>query len=121
RNCLDDGRRPPDGGGLELGLWALGSGLSALAIELVVAADSDGQRLDRYLVSVLAEYSRSQIQKLIADGHVTVRRTPARTIDARANLQVHEGDQVVVNAPEATASALAAEALPLDILYQDAD
>ena len=92
-----------------------------MGIELVVTSESEGQRLDRYLVSVLADYSRSQIQKLIADGHVTVRRPPARTIDARANLQVHEGDQIVVNAPEATPSAVTAEALPLDILYQDAD
>jgi len=92
-----------------------------VGIELVVTSESEGQRLDRYLVSVLADYSRSQIQKLIADGHVTVRRPPERTIDARANLQVHEGDQIVVNAPEATPSAVTAEALPLDILYQDAD
>jgi 23S rRNA pseudouridine1911/1915/1917 synthase len=92
-----------------------------LGIELVVAADSEGQRLDRYLVSVLADYSRSQIQKLIADGHVSVRRTPARTVEARANLQVHEGDQVVVDAPEAAPSAVSAEAVALDILYQDAD
>jgi 23S rRNA pseudouridine1911/1915/1917 synthase len=92
-----------------------------LAIDLVVTSDSDGQRLDRYLVSVLAEYSRSQIQKLIADGHVSVRRAPARQVEARANLQVHEGDQVVVTAPEVIPSAVTAEALPLDILYQDAD
>lgn len=90
-------------------------------MDLVVTADADGQRLDRYLVSVLAEYSRSQIQKLIVDGHVTVHRPPARTIDARANLQVRQGDQVAVNAPEPTVSAVTAEALPLDILYQDAD
>jgi 23S rRNA-/tRNA-specific pseudouridylate synthase len=31
-----------------------------------------GQRLDRFLVSVLGDYSRSQIQKLIADGRVRV-------------------------------------------------
>ena len=92
-----------------------------MAIELVVAADSDGQRLDRYLVSVLADYSRSQIQKLIADGHVSVRRTPARSLEARANLQVREGDQVVVDAPDAAPSAVSAEALPIEILYQDAD
>lgn len=92
-----------------------------MAIDLVVTSDSNGQRLDRYLVSVLAEYSRSQIQKLIADGHVSVRRPPARTIDARANLQVHEGDHVVVDAPDAAPSTLTAEALPLEILYQDAE
>jgi 23S rRNA pseudouridine1911/1915/1917 synthase len=92
-----------------------------VATDLVVTSDSDGQRLDRYLVSMLAEYSRSQIQKLIADGHVTVRRLPARTVEAKANLQVREGDQVVVDAPEAAPSAVAAEALPLEILYQDSE
>jgi 23S rRNA pseudouridine1911/1915/1917 synthase len=94
---------------------------SAQGIELIVPADAEGSRLDRFLVSVLADYSRSQIQKLIADGHVTVRRPPSRTLEPRANLQVHEGDQVVVNAPEAAPSAVTAEALPLEILYQDAD
>jgi 23S rRNA pseudouridine1911/1915/1917 synthase len=100
-----------------------------VGIDLVVNSESNGQRLDRYLVSVLAEYSRSQIQKLIADGHVSVRRalpmrsgsSAARNVEARANLQIHEGDQVNVNAPEAAPSAVTAEALPLDILYQDSD
>jgi len=92
-----------------------------VAIDLVVTSDSNGQRLDRYLVSVLAGYSRSQIQKLIADGHITVRRPPSRTMEARANLQVHEGDTVVVDAPEAAPAAVTAEALPLEILYQDAE
>jgi 23S rRNA pseudouridine1911/1915/1917 synthase len=91
------------------------------AIDLVVPADAHGSRLDRCLVSVLADYSRSQIQKLIADGHVSVRRPPSRTVAARANLQVHEGDQVVVDAPDAAPSSLTAEALPLEIMYQDAD
>ncbi|HKH71721.1 MAG TPA: S4 domain-containing protein, partial [Vicinamibacterales bacterium] len=76
-----------------------------MGIDLVVNSESNGQRLDRYLVSVLAEYSRSQIQKLIADGHVSVRRalpmrsgsSAARNVEARANLQIHEGDQVNVN------------------------
>ena len=34
-------------------------------------------------------------------------------VEARANLQVREGDQVVVDAPEAAPSAATAEALPL--------
>ena len=35
--------------------------------ELTVPAEYDGQRLDRFLVSLLEGQSRSQIQKLIAD------------------------------------------------------
>ena len=89
-----------------------------------VPAEFDAQRLDRFLVSVLGDYSRSQIQKLIADGHVQVQRGGAagRSLaPPKPNLLVHESDQVVVDAPEASESPLSAEALPLDILYQDAD
>jgi 23S rRNA pseudouridine1911/1915/1917 synthase len=94
---------------------------NAQGIDLVVPADADGSRLDRFLVSVLPDYSRSQIQKLIADGHVTVQRPPTRTLAPRANLQVHEGDQVLVHAPDAAPSPLSPEAVPIEILYQDLD
>ncbi|MGH8429003.1 MAG: S4 domain-containing protein, partial [Solimonas sp.] len=60
-----------------------------MPIELTVPADFDGQRLDRFLASVLEGFSRSQVQKLIADGHVV-----ATGRDARANLTMHDGDRV---------------------------
>jgi 23S rRNA pseudouridine1911/1915/1917 synthase len=84
--------------------------------EYAVNAESAGQRLDRFLVSVLADHSRSQIQKLIADGRV---RVGAREV--RPNLAVHPGDLVVVDLPEAEPTSVQPEAAPLEILYQDAD
>jgi 23S rRNA pseudouridine1911/1915/1917 synthase len=94
--------------------------------EFIVPPEYQGQRLDRFLVSVLESHSRSQIQKLIADGRVIVRRggpssTKAAGPASRANLAVHEGDRVSVEIPEAVPSGVAGEALPLEILYQDAD
>ena len=86
------------------------------AIEFIVNGDAEGQRLDRFLVTVLADHSRSQIQKLIADGHVQV-----SSRDARPNLAVRAGDRVVVNLPDAAPSSIQAEAVALEILYQDAD
>ena len=85
-------------------------------IEFIVPAEYDGQRLDRFLVLVLEQHSRSQIQKLIADGHVTLARR-----DARANLAVHEGDRITVVIQDAAPSRLEGESLPLEILYQDQD
>jgi 23S rRNA pseudouridine1911/1915/1917 synthase len=85
-------------------------------LEFVVPSDFNGQRLDRFLVSVLDEHSRSQVQKLIADGHVTLPRR-----EARANLALHEGDRITVVLPPAAAARLESESLPLDILYQDED
>lgn len=84
--------------------------------EFIVSAEFEGQRLDRFLVSVLADHSRSQIQKLIADGHVKLdRREP------RANLLVHAGERISVDVPEPAPTQIAAEALPVDILYEDPD
>jgi len=85
-------------------------------LEFSVTPESEGQRLDRFLVTVLEDHSRSQIQKLIIDGHVQV---SAR--DARPNLAVRAGDRVVVNLPDAAPSSIEAEAVSLEILYQDAD
>jgi 23S rRNA pseudouridine1911/1915/1917 synthase len=84
--------------------------------ECTITAESAGQRLDQFLVSVLAEHSRSQIQKLIADGRV---RVGARQV--RPNLAVHAGDHVVVDLPEPAPTSVQPEATPLEILYQDRD
>jgi 23S rRNA pseudouridine1911/1915/1917 synthase len=85
-------------------------------MEFVVDADGEGQRLDRYLVSVMGDQSRSQLQKLITDGFVTVDGR-----QARANLGMHEGDRIHVRIPDVAPSTLTREALPVPILYQDND
>jgi 23S rRNA pseudouridine1911/1915/1917 synthase len=91
-------------------------------IELTVPPEYAGQRLDRFLVSVLEQQSRSQIQKLIAESRVRVQREGSSAVPAsRANLAMREGDRVTVDIPEAAPARLTGEALPLEILYQDAD
>jgi 23S rRNA pseudouridine1911/1915/1917 synthase len=82
-----------------------------------VSAEAEGERLDRYLAGEIPNYSRSQIQRLIDDGHVVVPRVK-RT---KANVQLREGDQVEVTLPEPSASTLQAEDLPLPILFDDPD
>ena len=88
-----------------------------------VPPEFDGQRLDRFLVSVLEGRSRSQIQKLITDGHVQVRPSGARSHApaTRSNLLVREGDHVLAGIPDTVEPAIAGEDLPLEILYQDPD
>jgi len=83
---------------------------------ITVPDDSDGLRLDRFLVSVLPGQSRSQIQRLIKDGHVQVAGRPAK-----ANQPVKTGQLVAVALPEPEDATPAAEALPLPIVYQDGD
>jgi 23S rRNA pseudouridine1911/1915/1917 synthase len=89
-------------------------------VEFEVPAEYGGQRLDRFLVSVLGGYSRSQIQKLIADGHVSLAGA-ASDKAPKANTVVHEGTRVTVAIPAAVPSDVQGESIPLDILYQDPD
>jgi 23S rRNA pseudouridine1911/1915/1917 synthase len=85
-------------------------------LTVVVTDDSDGVRLDRFLTAVLAQRSRSQIQRLIKEGHV---RVEGRT--ARANQAVRTLQRISVELPEPAEAAPTAEALPLPIVYQDRD
>ena len=62
-----------------------------MALTITVPEDTDGTRLDRFLVSVLPEYSRSQIQRLIKDGHV---RVGGR--EAKPNQPVKVGQQIEI-------------------------
>jgi 23S rRNA pseudouridine1911/1915/1917 synthase len=82
----------------------------------VVTEDSEGVRLDRFLVSVLPDWSRSQIQRLIRDGHVDVGGHPAKP-----NAPVKTGQRVSVRIAQPVDAALKPEAVPLTIFYQDRD
>ncbi len=81
-----------------------------------VPAESEGARLDHFLVSVWAEHSRSQIQRLIKDGRVEVEGRPAK-----ANRPLRAGQHVSVAVPDLIDPGPKAEALPLPIVYQDRD
>ena len=61
---------------------------------ITVSDDSDGLRLDRFLVSLMPAQSRSQIQRLIKEGHVHVAGR-----EAKANQAVKSGQEIVVDAP----------------------
>jgi 23S rRNA pseudouridine1911/1915/1917 synthase len=79
-------------------------------------ADEAGVRLDRYVCERLAELSRTHIQKLIADGFVTVNGQAAK-----AGLKLNAGDRLRVVLPPAPPSQLTPEAMPLNIVYEDDD
>ncbi len=85
-------------------------------MRLEATAEHDGLRLDRFLAAVLPERSRSQIQRLIKDGRVTLDGRPCRV-----STPVREGQAVQVDIPPPAPSAVEPEPLPLAILYDDAD
>jgi 23S rRNA pseudouridine1911/1915/1917 synthase len=73
-------------------------------------------RLDAYLAARLPALSRSRLVQLIAQGHVLVNGAIARK-----SRRPEPGDEIVVEVPEAQPSALAPEAIPLNIVHEDAD
>lgn len=73
------------------------------------------QRLDKYLVDCLPEYSRSRLQSLIKEGLVLVSGVPAH----KTGQMLEAGDAVSVILPEIAESKLVPEDIPLDIVYED--
>jgi len=78
--------------------------------------DEPGVRLDKYVAEKCPDFSRTQAQKLIADGHVTVNDRVAK-----AGLKLDAGDRVNITVPPPPPSPLSPEAIPLDIIYEDDD
>jgi 23S rRNA pseudouridine1911/1915/1917 synthase len=71
-------------------------------------------RLDKFLADQAGDLSRSAAQRLINEGRVTVNDEPVK-----ASYKVKPGDLVVALLPVEGATELVAEAVPLDVLYED--
>ncbi len=75
------------------------------------------ERLDKFLVEQLQEFSRSRIQGLIVDGFVDVNGRAAK----KAGQALEYGSSVTVRIPPPTPTDLIAEDIPLDILFENDD
>jgi 23S rRNA pseudouridine1911/1915/1917 synthase len=83
---------------------------------IIVGAEGAGVRVDAYVAQQLEECSRTQIARLIKDGHLSVDGQPVR-----ANRKLREGEtvEVVVSPPPPT--TVEPENIPLDIVFEDKD
>jgi len=75
------------------------------------------QRLDKFLASSLPELSRARCQALIKDGLVSVDDIPAH----KSGMLLESPCTVLVQIPAAQPGRLQPEAIPLDIVYENAD
>ena len=75
------------------------------------------ERLDKFLVELLQEFSRSRIQALIANGYVDVNGHAAK----KAGQAVETGFNVTVRIPPPAPTDLVAEDIPLDIVFENDD
>jgi 23S rRNA pseudouridine1911/1915/1917 synthase len=87
-----------------------------LQIEFVVTAEEAGLRLDRVVVQHCPDLSRTRVQELIAEGLVRLNGKAAKD-----SHKVHANDVICVVPQERPALRAEAEAIPLDVLYEDED
>lgn len=81
-----------------------------------VEEDGAGQRLDAWLATRELPYSRSQLQRRIAEGEVTVDGAVVRS----ASRKLRPGERVVLVPPAPTSTIDEPEDIPLTVLYEDA-
>ena len=86
--------------------------------EWIVELDHAGERVDKYVTDCFSDpaISRTQVQDWVKNGHVQIDGKPVKT-----NYKVQEGNQVVVQMPELEALEIVAEAIELDVVYEDSD
>jgi 23S rRNA pseudouridine1911/1915/1917 synthase len=75
-----------------------------------------GIRLDKYISEMCPDLSRTQAQRLILDGQVTVNGNPEK-----ASYKLSAGDTVLVKIPPPAPTHLTPEDIPVPILYEDDD
>jgi len=82
-----------------------------------IADQSEPLRLDKFLATHLADYSRSRLQGLIVDGFVKVDGLPV----VISRFKVEKGSVVDILIPPAKPVELEPEAIPLDIIFENKD
>lgn len=86
------------------------------SIDIFIDADYAGERLDKYLARIFPESSRSALQKAIDDGYAAVNGKAVSK-----NYKLRAEDKLTFTPPEVKPLAVAAQNIPLDIVYEDAD
>lgn len=83
--------------------------------EWIVSDGGESARLDVFLASADATYSRSQVRRWIEEGHVDLNGERP----SKAGVRLRPGDRVRVTPPPIEAASAQPEAIPLDVVYED--
>ena len=83
---------------------------------MTLTLDRDGERLDSALSRLVPELTRSQAQRLIEQGAVTQAGRPVKK-----NEKLPAGTTLELAIPEVRETPIAAQEIPLEVCYEDAD
>lgn len=82
--------------------------------QIVVRRQFSRKRIDNYLQGRLGRFSRTQLQKLLKDGQITVAGRPVK-----ASYRIAPGDVIDLQLPPPQTREILAEPIPLEILFED--
>jgi len=83
---------------------------------VTVKAAHEGERLDKVLAEAMDGFTRSAVQKLIEEGGAVC---DGKTLNKKYRCRA--GDVLQITVPDAKPLEVAAEDIPLDIIYEDGD
>lgn len=84
---------------------------------IIIGTAQHGARLDRALVELVPEFSRSYLQQLLTQGHVQLHGKPA----LKASARVKAGDQITLEMrPTLQSQAFRPEPILIEVVYEDA-
>lgn len=79
-----------------------------------MTAGEQPKRLDRFLANREPTLSRSALQRLISEGHITIN---GQTV--RPSQKIKPGDRIVLDVPRPEPLELKPEPIPLEVLFED--
>lgn len=85
-------------------------------VTYTIGQENEGERIDKALSSLQAEWSRTQIANWITEGIVKVNGE-----DVKSKYKVKEGDVIEIDVPDPEPLEIIAEDLNLEIVYEDKD
>lgn len=85
-------------------------------LSLIFPPENEPTRIDLFLSCEMKGESRAMVQRLIETGNVLVDGKQVRT-----SLKLKGGEQIEINIPPPLPATPLAEAIPLEVLYEDSD
>ena len=83
-------------------------------LQITVSTPDVGKRLDTFLSEQIDGWSRSRLQRLIAEADVLVNAK-----EAKPSYKLRAGDEIDIDLVEAPAAVFEPENIPLDVVYED--
>ena len=81
----------------------------------IITEEYNNKRVDAVLASMLKDFSRNSVQKIIEDGNVSDEKNKSLA----KNHKVKSGEKLIVNFPEPERVEIEGENIPLEVMFED--